>query len=290
MSNQRPSPYDVIRLARHNRAGGPVIVLVCYLDDSDATTSKALTIAGYVAHEDGWLRFEKEAERITEKYQVDLIRGRQIDGRKDCFKGWSLIKCERFLSELGQALIGNVLFGISRSIGKDHYKKRRQQLLTLDNVHKRIFSSMSAFGFCFGSMLIDLRLNEKYGVTKEVQGNGIAFRLESGSANNPDILRYLDSERRHGNINLNVTATEVDKRSCRAIQMADLYAFYSRRRANQFARFRGKMEFVPDIHKIHIDKAVWHDTGFVEEPFVRGRNERTGEEFSFTGILSGMPD
>lgn len=263
-------------------------MLACYLDDSDATTSKALTIAGYVAHEEGWLRFEDEAERIVDKFGVKLIRGRQIDGRKDCFKGWSLLKCERFLGELGGALTGNVLFGISRSIGKDHFKARRQQLMKLDKMHKRTFASMSAFGFCFGSMILDLRLSEKYGVAEEVQKNGIAFLLEAGSANNPDIFRYLDSERRHGNINLNVTATEVDKRSCRAVQMADLYAFYSRRRANQFARFRGKMEFVPDIHKIHINRSIWHDTGFIEEPFIKGRNERTGEEFSFTGLLSGM--
>lgn len=265
---------------------GIIGVLACYLDDSDAQTSKALTIAGYVAHEQGWARFEQVAEHICEKYQVELIRGRQIDGRKDCFKGWNVPKCERFFEELGTALIGNVEFGISRSIGKENYKLRRRQLMGLDNVHKRTFSSMSAFGFCFGSLLLDLRQNDGYGVREEVQANGLAFMLESGSANNPDIFRYLDSERRHGNIGINITATEVDKRSCRAIQMADLYAFYSRRRANQYARFKGKLEFVPDIHKLHIGRKIWHDTGFIEEPFIQGTNQRTGETFNFTGILS----
>lgn len=284
----RPLAYDAVRPARCRRAEGLIAVLACYLDDSDAQTSKALTIAGYVAYQDGWLRFENEAERICEKYSVELIRGRQIDGRKDCFKGWSHPRCERFLGELGSALVGNVLFGISRSIGKEHYKVRRRQLMQLDKMRKRTFSSLSAFGFCFGSLILDLRMNENYGLTEEVQRNGIAFMLEAGSANNPDIFRYIADERRHGNINVNVTATEVDKRSCRAIQMADLYAFYSRRRANQFARFRGKLEFVTDIHKLHIGRAIWHDTGFIEEPFIRGRNERTGEEFNFTGMISRM--
>jgi hypothetical protein len=283
-----PRVFEAIRLARCSRAGGLIAVLACYLDDSDAVTSKALTIAGYVAHEEGWLRFEQVAEALCDEYGVGLIRGRQIDGRKDCFKGWSLPKCERFLDQLGTALVGNVLFGIGRSIGKDNYKLRRRQLMTLDNVHRRTFSSMSAFGFCFASLLLDLRENGAHGVSDEVKQDGIAFMLESGSANNPDIFRYLDAERRNGNINVNVTATEVDKRSCRAIQMADLYAFYSRRRANQFARFKGKLEFVTDIHKLHIGRKVHHDTGFIEEPFIKGTNQRTGETFSFTGLLSRM--
>ncbi len=93
---------------------------MCYLDDSDAQTSKALTISGYLADadEEGWNRFEQEANRICLKYEVELIRGRQIDGRKDCFKGWSHLKRQRFLDELGTALVGNVLLGISRSMAK----------------------------------------------------------------------------------------------------------------------------------------------------------------------------
>lgn len=280
----QPRFYEAFRLARCHRRG-LIFVLACYLDDSDAVISKALTIAGYVAQDDRWIRFEQEAERICTDYKVELIRGRELDGRKDCFKGWSVPKCERFLDELGSALVGNVLFGISRSIGKDNYKLRRRQIADLDNVHKRTFSSLSAFGFCFGTILLDVRENPDLGLTEEIAQSGIAFMLEGGSANNPDIMRYLEAERRHGNISHLVTATEVDKRSCRAIQMADLYAFYSRRRANQFARFKGKLEFVTDIHKLHVGRKIRHDTGFVEEPFIKGTNVRTGETFSHTDLV-----
>ena len=37
-------------------------MLVCYLDDSNATISKVETVAGYVADEDGWSRFEAAAQ------------------------------------------------------------------------------------------------------------------------------------------------------------------------------------------------------------------------------------
>ena len=283
--------FDVLRLTRGNRIGGLVAVLVCYLDDSDATTSKVSTIAGYVAHDDGWRRFEDAVEAICGDEGVDLIRGRELDGADGCFKGWPLIKREKFLDRIGHAMIGNVLFGISRSIGKENWKLRRRQLMTLDTLHKKTFSSLSAFGFCFGSIVIDLKENDSYGVAKQVQSEGVAYLLEAGSKNNPDIFRYLDGQRRNGAIHLDTTATEVDKRSCRAIQVADLYAFYSRRRMNKFSRFKNKLEFVPDIHKIHVQPKIWHDTGYIQEPFIEGTNTRTGGKFNFTGLIArdGQP-
>ncbi len=264
-------------------------MLACYLDDSDATSSKVSTIAGYVAHEDGWLRFEQAANKICDDENVELIRGRELDGADGCFKGWTLIKRQKFLDRIGRAMVGNVLFGISRSIGKEKWKVRRRQLMTLDNLHKKTFSSLSAFGFCFGSIAIDLKQNSMFEVTDEVQSSGIAYMLESGSKNNPDIFRYLDAQRRNGGLHVDTIATEVDKRSCRAAQIADLYAFYSRRRMNKFSRFGGKLEFVPDIHKIHVQPKILHDTGYVQEPFIQGTNTRTREVFNFTGIIERDP-
>lgn len=281
-----PRVYDAIRLARGKRAGGLIFVLACYLDDSDATISKVLTIAGYVADAEGWARFEAEAEAICAEYKVDLIRGLNLDQRKKCFDGWSLPKIERFLERIGAAMRGNVLHGISRSITKERYKAYRQGVLKLDAEHRRVFGSLSAFGFAFGNILLEFRNNNQFGIVQQVKDEGIAFMLESGSANNPDILRYIDSERRHGNIHVNTTATEVDKRSCRAIQIADLYAFYSRRRMNKFSRFRGRLEFVPDLHQLHVKPKIPHDTAWIEEPGILGTNVRTGEIFRFHGLTT----
>lgn len=261
-------------------------MLACYLDDSDATVSKVETIAGYLAEEDGWQRFEALAEAICDKYDVDLIRGRQLDGRSNCFKGWNLPKIERFLEEVGQALMGNVLFGISRSIGKDHFKLFRQRALKLDAEHRRVFGSLSGFGFCFGNISFEFRNNGKYGIAERVKAEGISYMLESGSGNNPDIFRYVASERRRGNLHVNTTVSEVDKRSCRAIQIADLYAFYSRRRMNKFSRFQGKLEFVPDVHQLHVQTKIMHDTAYIKEPGILGTNQRTGETLNLFGLMA----
>jgi hypothetical protein len=262
-------------------------MLACYLDDSDATISKVETIAGYVAQEDGWRRFEAQAEAICDEFKVDLIRGRNLDCRDKCFKDWKLPKVERFLDRIGTAMRGNVLFGISRSIAKEHYKFFRRGALKLDAEHKRVFGSLSGYGFCFGNISHDLRaMNEQFGVSEQIKAEGITFMLESGSKNNPDILRYVDKECRHGNLHANTTVTEVDKRSCRAIQIADLYAFYSRRRMNKFSRFEGRLEFVPDVHRIHVQPKILHDTGYIKEPGISATNVRTGEKFSMFGLMA----
>lgn len=281
--------FDAVRAARC-RSRGLVFVLNCYLDDSDATISKVETIAGYVAQEDGWLRFEERAEAICGHFGVDLIRGRHLDNRDKCFKDWKLPKIEKFLEAVGVAMQGNVLFGISRSIGKDHFKDFRRRALKLDAEHRRVFGSLSGYGFCFGNISLELRRNEKFGVADQIQSEGIAYMLESGSKNNPDILRFVDKERRHGNLHVNTTATEVDKRSCRAIQIADLYAFYSRRRMNKFARFEGRLEFVPDIHQLHVRPKIMHDTAYIKEPGIEGTNVRTGEKFSLFGLMQHPVD
>ncbi|HTU12126.1 MAG TPA: hypothetical protein VMG08_14640 [Allosphingosinicella sp.] len=39
-------------------------MLTAYLDDSDAETAMALTIAGYVANEEGWATFERHADQV----------------------------------------------------------------------------------------------------------------------------------------------------------------------------------------------------------------------------------
>jgi hypothetical protein len=284
----RATVFDAVRIARGGRAGGLIFVLACYLDDSDATISKVETIAGYVAQEEGWLRFELLAEGICRRYEVDLIRGNDMENRKKSFGDWKLPKIERFLEEVGFAMRGNILFGISRSIGKEHYKKFKRAVLKLDREHQRSFANLSGYGFCFGNIALELKVNEQFGVSEQIQSEGIAYMLESGSKNNPDIMRYVASERKHGNLHVNTTASEVDKRSCRAIQVADLYAFYSRRRANKWARFEGKLEFPPDVHQLHVLPKLMHDTGYISEPAISGTNMRTGETFSFKGLVAHL--
>lgn len=263
-------------------------MLACYLDDSDSTISKVETIAGYVAQEEGWARFEPLAEAICSRYGVGLIRGKQLDNRKDSFKNWTLPKVERFLDEVGRAMQGNVLFGISRSIGKDHYKEFRRRVMNLDRAHQKTFGSLSGFGFCFGNICLELRANQQFGIAGQVQTEGIAYMLESGSKNNPDVLRYVATERKHGNLHANTTVSEVDKRSCRAIQVTDLYAFFSRRRANKWARFEGRLEFIPDLYQIHVQPKLMHDSGYISEPGIEGTNVRTGEKFSMRGLVAHL--
>lgn len=264
-------------------------MLTCYLDDSDATSSKAETLAGYVADQSGWERFELLAEQICSDYGVDLIRGHELDRRKKSFKGWSHVKCQRFLEDVGLAMMGNIIGGISRSINKEHYKLRKFQLMNNASDQRKVLSSLSGFGFCFGNISVALKYGDSLGISERVRNEGIRFMLESGSTNNQDVIRYVQAELDHGNLHEKTSVCEVDKRSCRAIQLADIYAFYSRRRAN--AHERGKhliIPRVPDVHQLHINQKIPHDTAIIEEPFIRATNERTGEVFEFMGLTKGL--
>ncbi|WP_156318104.1 DUF3800 domain-containing protein [Porphyrobacter sp. AAP60] len=266
-------------------------MIVCYLDDSDAKVSKVETIAGYLADEEGWSRFEEKSEEICSKYDVELIRGHDLDNRRKAFRGWTQLKCQRFLEEISIAMVGNVIGGISRSIGKDHYKLRKRQLMETSPSQKRSFASLSGFGFCFGNISVALKDGDEFGIRDQVREEGIIFNLEAGSSNNLDIVRYVEGEKDHRNLHINTIVSEVDKRSCRAIQIADLYAFYSRRRGNYHERRKHLIiPRVPDIHQLHFGKKVPHDTAVIEEPFISGTNQRTGETFSFMGLTKGLHD
>jgi hypothetical protein len=66
--------------------------------------------------------------------------------------------------------------------------------------------------------------------------------------------------------------------------MADLYAFYSRRRANKFHKTGGKIQFFPDNYQLHVQARAQHSTSLILEPFTEGNNLTTGKKFYVNGL------
>lgn len=254
-------------------------MLTCYLDDSDANTASVLTIAGYVAEAEAWKAFEGAAEAVCDEFGVDRIHGRELDARKDCFKGWSMPTSIRFLDRIGRALRDSgVLFGVSRSIPKDLYKQRKRELKFQPN--------LSAYGFAFGTIVFSLNNASEFGLHERVQAEGVSFLVEDGNQNNPDLQRYIQSEVAHGNLHKRTAIAFINKDSCRAIQAADLYAFYSRRKANRFYKTHGKMVFFPDVHTMHVQNQLSHFSGAILEPYTGATNLRTGDSFQIKGLVT----
>jgi len=256
-------------------------MLTAYLDDSDAENAVALSIAGYVAEEEGWAIFEKFAENVCTEFGVDVLHCREFDYRQKCFRGWSVPNTIDFLEKIGDAMLaGKLLFGVSRSVPKAHYKAQK---LTLNIDH-----NTSAYCHGFATIAHSLRYDEPYGVTQRVETEGVAFKVESGHKNNDDLARYIAEQTGKGFLHQNTTIEFVEKASCRAIQIADLYAFYSRRRANRWSSTQGKIKIFPDNLQLHWENRIPHYTGYIEEPFRTATVEGSGMQFQVKGIVTAI--
>jgi hypothetical protein len=99
---------------------------------------------------------------------------------------------------------------------------------------------------------------------------GLAYLLECGHENNSEVEKeFAAIKRQHKDIrNLMHSISFVNKDSCRAIQLADLLAFYSRRdSAAQFeARQKGRDSYEIDIMIKIITEGLPH-LGFVATDF-----------------------
>jgi len=86
-------------------------------------------------------------------------------------------------------------------------------------------ASQLAFAF---NWMIDRVLTDPL-VGKDAYEQGVAFILETGHENNPDAERCFHAVREQHKLDMLRSISFVPKQSCRAIQVADLLAFYSRR-------------------------------------------------------------
>jgi hypothetical protein len=114
----------------------------------------------------------------------------------------------------------HVPLGLAAGAVKETYKKRAKE-----RGRKR---TVTAYTFCF-NLLIDWILTDVR-IGKEANTDGVCFKLESGHENNRELEKqFYDIRERHKLEHALRSICFVPKDNCRAIQVADLIAFYSRR-------------------------------------------------------------
>jgi Protein of unknown function (DUF3800) len=203
-----------------------VIVLVCYLDDSGKDPQNPITtLAGYVAKDTAWDAFEADAEPIFEDCGVKVLHTRDLENTHGEFKCWRKLQKQAFVSRLSTALSRHAIMGMSVSAAKSVYKQRADE-----SGRKR---TITPYAWCFNLivqwLLTDIR------VGRLTHSEGVAFILETGHENNPEAEQvFHDVRRLYDDAALALRSiTFVPKEECRAVQMADLFAFYSRRHGKQ---------------------------------------------------------
>jgi hypothetical protein len=198
-------------------------VLVCYLDDSGKDPqSEITTVAGYIARAEAWEAFESEVRPIFVERNVSILHAKEMHDTDGEFKGWTVLQKQAFVARIGQVSSRHLMMGMSMSALKGAYKANALARASDD---KR---TVTPYTFCF-QVIADWVLRD-IRIGRAANTEGVAFILEHGHENNPQAEQEFYNVRRMYKLeNVLHSISFVPKDKCRAIQLADLLAFYSRR-------------------------------------------------------------
>jgi len=217
-----------------------IVVLVCYLDDSGKDPQNPITtLAGYIARDTEWQAFESEVEHWFAEFGVNTLHAKELHDTDGDFENWSVLKKQAFVSRICQARTSHLMMGLSMSAQKGTYQVRADE-----SSRKR---TVTPYTFCF-NVIINWILRD-FRTCGAANMEGVAFILECGHENNPEAEKAFNDIRKLHNIeHILHSISFVPKESCRAIQLADLLAFYSRRlgEATEKARREGNASHPTD--------------------------------------------
>jgi hypothetical protein len=241
-------------------AGRWLLVLVCYLDDSGKDPqNRATTLAGYVARDTAWQAFEKKVEPVFKRHGVSLLHAKELEATDGEFKGWKVLKKQAFVAEICSTLAKHSMLGVSMSAIKKTYDRQAKK-----SCRKR---TNRPYTFCM-NVIIDWLLRD-IRTGRAAWTEGVALILECGHENNPEAEQAFHSLRKKYKLEgVLHSISFVPKEDCRAIQMADLLSFYSRREANakeKAERTGRKAQEMEQMLKIITEKGPFR--GFVATDF-----------------------
>jgi hypothetical protein len=202
-----------------------LVVLVCYLDDSGKDPQNPITtVAGFIAPENGWKAFELEVEPVFVEKKVPILHAKDLHHTDGPFKGWTRLQKQAFIARIGQVASRYLMMRLSMSALKGTYEEHA--------LHRGAGTpsrrTVTPYTFCF-QVIVDRILR---GVTlgRLAHSEGVSFVLECGHENNPQAEHEFYWVRERYNLeNVLTSISFVPKNSYRAVQMADLVAFYTRR-------------------------------------------------------------
>ena len=204
----------------------------CYLDDSYGEGATVIALAGYFATSENWKRYELLARKIYEKNNVRVLHTKKLVGTKEDFAGWAKQKKAAFIKELFDAAETCEITGVSHCITKSLGKSFR-------NANKKT-SNFSPL-----AMLFDWLVNavcESQGLLDLGSGRDTAFIVEAGNKNNAGILRKFEDRQKADQNKRAKSLSFINKNDCLAIQLADFWAFHSRKLATRLLQCEFRTE------------------------------------------------
>lgn len=153
--------------------------------------------------------------------KVTYIRGRDLWANDGDYADWHWDDKLQFVTKLNTVLAPRVGLGLSFGTLKHQFVGRQQGRIRIQ----------SPFGFCFEMLFHALLKDEGFNQVVTNPGVDLSFVIEEGNFNNGEIFqRYQRLKIEHGSrLPFFSGMAFADKKSSIAIQMADLYAFLTRR-------------------------------------------------------------
>lgn len=220
------------------RRADRIMVFQCYLDDSyDPPSTGVVTLAGYFGTAENWANFEDRADSVLNSKGVPVFHTKEFRDTDGHFQGWTRDDKENLIVELFDVVKESELIGVSKSVSRGLHKSFRKV-----GKSAHTYSPLAmAFGpmasaICFGNRIPGIE------GMKETH-----FFVESGNTNNNGLKKVFDANSRGERSQFLRSITFMAKGSCRAIQLADFCAYYSRKIAKQLLKNAGNDEIFQNI-------------------------------------------
>jgi uncharacterized protein DUF3800 len=252
-------------------------VFQCYLDDSGTSGLPLVTMAGFIAPLAQWEQLEPVWSEILNRYGVEVFHAKEFHDTKGCFEGWTKIKKRTFTEEVFSAAHGRMQ-GLAVAARKREFEAEKRET--------GLVQDMSAYGVCFSTIVLRVVLEPQIG--REVMRRGVSFLVEGGNKNNSELENWFDHMSKQRSFRGCLQEmTLVPKASCRAIQMADFFAFYIRRYLRDHDRFSGTLQLPMNAYLMIMQKhfPIWHwiATGFLKREIGQMDDLPSFDDMSFWG-------
>lgn len=196
-------------------------MVTIFLDDSDDDKGDVVTLAGYVATDAAWERFERATRKWFDHCGLPYLHTTDLYRRKGEFRDWTPEQTAEFARDTHQKFLAPLVsFGISASIFRP--------------VLGPIRTDGSAVSHCFQLIVDFLFENPGFQKSLDKSGGNLSVVVEVGSyqqeveevfsimnKRQPDFLGSLTFEGKDGRI---------------ALQMSDFLAYFIRRTDNNALR------------------------------------------------------
>ena len=218
------------------------------------------SLGGYVAKTEDWEQFERFAPEIYKRFGLDVLHTKDLHRTKGEFKNWPLEKKKNFVEELFDAAKSCGVVGVSACVRNSLGKKFNQS-------HKDA-ARISTLGLLFARVVFSFGAKGSF-YPIEYPCPPLSLIVEAGNKNNKGLRTHFQEVRENGvAFDFATDLSFIGKKDCYAIQLADFWAFYSRRHGARILNqklptleineARPINESAEDLHSIAAYRCIHH--------------------------------